>query len=320
MNIAGISCRITVGLIISLLGFIGCSEIADDFRMPPAAEVEFHPKGFVDPSSVDFHGFYIRGTGWNFQQCEGCHGAFPTFTGGTTNISCAEAGCHVDFEGQAKLVTACNTCHGDFRAKANDFPSFAPPRDLAKNTSTEYVGVGAHQVHLRGNSMSDGVRCSECHTVYREVFEGDHLTPKGPEKVVFGTLASFETRLVDMTAHPPTYNPNTISPTCDNTYCHGNFTRGNNYSPRWTFVGMNEARCGTCHGDPETGNPLPIGHFGAPPHPVIVPNIYDCQLCHWAEEGRPIARRLEDGTYVIEEKSLHVDGAIHPFGTRRTDF
>jgi len=304
-------------MITGLLIITGCSEVRDDFTMPAEAEFKVHPQGFENPQSENFHGTALKGANWNWTSCQECHGEAPMFTGGKSRVSCASAGCHVDREGKTKSVATCNTCHGDFRAAATDFYSFAPPRDLNKNTQTTARGVGAHQVHLRGNVFTVGIECNECHKVPSAVFEENHLEPSGANKVRFGTLSSTQTRLVDMDANPPRYNPDAVGPTCENTYCHGNFSGGNNFTPVWTIVDGSQARCGTCHGNPETGNPLPTTTQEGGPH---VPGIFDCQICHWVDVDKPIARRLEDGTFVIEIKELHMNGAIHITGSKWTDW
>lgn len=303
-------------VITGLLFVVGCSEVNDDFRMPAEAELKVHPGGFEDPEADNFHGYIIRDNDWDWTGCQECHGSAPEFTGGKSRVSCATAGCHVDFRGVAKTVEDCNTCHGDFRARADNFSSFAPPRDLSKNTETTAIGVGAHQVHLLGDISTDGIRCNECHVVPSEVFVENHLEPTGSDKVVFGELASFETELMPVT-EPPRYNPHATTPTCDNTYCHGNFSSGNNFSPEWTTVDGTQGACGTCHGDPETGNPLPKTEAEGGRH---IPGVFNCQVCHWLESGQPIARRLPDGTYVLEQKDLHLDTAIHITGTKRTEW
>jgi len=324
MKKIGLYYILLIALISAALLVSGCAEVDDDFRMPAAAELKVHEEGFEDPESENFHGFFLRDNDWDWRGdwpgCEQCHGSAPRFEGGTSNVSCATSGCHVDFEGNAKTLEDCNTCHGDFRAAADDFASFAPPRDLNKNTDESAVGVGVHQIHLRGGEISTGIRCNECHVVPQEVFVENHLEETGPDKVVFnqGDLASFETRLADMTANPPTYNPDVAAPTCDNTYCHGNFSGGNkDFAPIWTVVDGSQSECGTCHGDPETGNPLPTTTAEGGPH---IPGVFNCQACHWQESDKPIARRLEDGSYFIEQKDLHIDGAIYITGERRTDW
>ncbi len=304
----------------SLLLIAGCSEVSDDFRIPTVAKLKVHEKGFEDVEADNFHGNIIRENKWDWDGCQDCHGPAPAFPGGISGVSCATAGCHVDFQGRAKTVEDCNTCHGDFRAAADDFASFAPPRDLSRNTSTTAVGVGAHHVHLRGDIMSAGIRCGECHDISFVVDE-DHLTPTGPDKIVFGDLASLETQQIDMSEDgtPPKYNPHATAPTCENTYCHGNFKSGNNFLPVWTKVDGTQADCGTCHGDPETGNPLPTG-IDEDGELIHIPGQFNCQVCHWQESGQPIARRLQDGSYVIEQKDLHIDGNIYITGSKRTDW
>jgi predicted CxxxxCH...CXXCH cytochrome family protein len=319
MKTAGSLYILVMVLCTGVLLLTGCSEISDDYQMPPAAEIKVHPQDFSNPGADGFHGRVLRDMDWNWDNCEQCHGAAPAFTGGISNVSCSESGCHMDFEGQPKTVATCNTCHGDFRAKATDFFSFAPPRDLNKNTATTAVGVGAHQIHLRGDISSTGIACQECHDVPARVFTDNHLTPSGPNKVVFGELTSFDTELVDMQANPPTYNPHAQTPSCSNTYCHGHFTGGNNYTPVWTVVDGSQAACGTCHGNPETGNPLPKTRAEGGRHPAGM-QFLDCQMCHFKEAGFPIARRLEDGSWVIEQKDLHVNGKIYLFEEERTSF
>jgi predicted CxxxxCH...CXXCH cytochrome family protein len=305
-----------LGLIITTGIFLmsGCSEMKNDFVIPPAETIKVHSQGFENPTAGNFHGNILRNNDWNWSGCQECHGSAPEFTGGFSGVSCGTAGCHVDDRGVAKSIESCNTCHGDFHARANDFVSAAPPRDLSRNRTTSARGVGAHQIHLRGGSNSVAIECSECHRVPTGVFVADHLTPKGGAKVVFGNFSSYETEGADMNANPPTYNADVAGgPSCSNTYCHGHFTGGNNFTPVWTLVGSGEAACGTCHGDVETGNPLPDGHFS-------FPGIENCQSCHYVTMGNPIAERSSDGTYIIVNRPQHVDGAIHVFGTRRTAF
>ncbi len=313
MKKLGFTIYVIVPICTALL-FAGCLEVSEDLVVPPAESIKVHAPGFENPVAANFHGNIIRNNNWNWTGCQDCHGQAPLFSGGISGVTCGTAGCHADDRGVAKSVEACNTCHGDIGARANDFASFAPPRDLSRNRTTTARGVGAHQVHLLGADNSTSVACNECHVIPTGVFVGDHLTPTGAEKVVFGPRSSFETSGADMTANPPAYNPNAPGgPSCSNTYCHGHFTGGNNFSPVWTLVGSNESSCGTCHGSVETGNPLPAGHFS-------FSGIENCQTCHYLSTESPVAMRQSDGTYIIVEKSLHVDGAIHVFGTRRTDF
>jgi predicted CxxxxCH...CXXCH cytochrome family protein len=313
----------TIGILYLILGPVivavillmsGCADVKDDFIISPAESIKVHSPGFENSAASNFHGNIIRNNNWNWTGCQECHGEAPNFTGGVSGVSCGTAGCHVDDRDVRKSIVACNTCHGDFHARANDVASFAPPRDLSRNNATTARGVGAHQIHLRGGANSDAIECKECHTVPAGVFVGEHLTPKGAAKLVFGEMTFFDTEGADMTANPPTYNPDdTGGPSCSNTYCHGHFTGGNNFTPVWNNVGSGEAACGTCHGDPATGYPLPEGHFS-------FAGIENCQTCHYVTQGNPIAERRADGSYIIVDISRHVDTSIHVFGTKRTSF
>jgi hypothetical protein len=188
----------TIGILYLILGPVivavillmsGCADVKDDFIISPAESIKVHSPGFENSAASNFHGNIIRNNNWNWTGCQECHGEAPNFTGGVSGVSCGTAGCHVDDRDVRKSIVACNTCHGDFHARANDVASFAPPRDLSRNNATTARGVGAHQIHLRGGANSDAIECKECHTVPAGVFVGEHLTPKGAAKLVFGLVS-----------------------------------------------------------------------------------------------------------------------------------
>ncbi len=65
-----------------------------------------------------------------------------------------------------------------------------------------------------------------------------------------------------------TPNPvwNRTTATCSGVYCHGDFKNGNyrllNPPPVPVWTNPSSVHCGTCHGDPATGDPIPGGsHF-----------------------------------------------------------
>jgi predicted CxxxxCH...CXXCH cytochrome family protein len=101
------------------------------------------------------------------------------------------------------------------------------------------------------------------------------------------------------TTGEPVYDP--ASGACRNVYCHGNFSNGNNYAAKWTG-GAVEAKCGSCHGDPATGNPLPKS-----PHP----QMDNCSTCH--------AGVVDAGRNIIDP-SKHINGKLNSFGGERTDW
>jgi predicted CxxxxCH...CXXCH cytochrome family protein len=87
----------------------------------------YHPVGWADSQSSDFHAHYMRAHLEPLAECRVCHGADDQ--GGGTLVSCTTANCH------SKGVEACGSCHG----KGDD----PRPRDAAHATHSAY--------------------CSECH-------------------------------------------------------------------------------------------------------------------------------------------------------------
>ena len=247
------------------------------------------------------------GSGFPLAQCQTCHGS--SYAGGrVVNVSCTTAGCHVDVNGTPKSPEACNTCHGVFNARANDFLSAAPPKSVAGGTATTLPAVGAHQIHLATGVMGKTVKCQECHAVPPQVFSQGHLGSDLPAEVLFAdTLARLVTG--DGTRVPnPSHDPTSL--TCANTYCHGNWTLrketsqwqfayaesvmvGSNDAPVWTG-GSSQAACGSCHGLP------PQGHNTA--------TLSGCGVCH-----APVV----NSAGVIIDKTKHVNGKINVFGAER---
>ncbi|MBK7159324.1 MAG: hypothetical protein IPH77_12395 [Ignavibacteria bacterium] len=76
-------------LIISALGYQGCSEIKDNLVTAP--QIGIHPSGWTDTTSGSFHGKYIfNNKAWNLNECKTCHGS--DYRGGNTGASCYD--CH----------------------------------------------------------------------------------------------------------------------------------------------------------------------------------------------------------------------------------
>jgi len=217
---------------------------------------------------------------WDITLCKRCHGS--DYAGGTLKKSCLT--CHSGAKGPEE----CNTCHGSSK-------NAAPPKALNFQTTTTYRGVGAHQNHLTDSDISMAIHCTECHAVPTVMSASGHLgTP--PAEVVFNdSLAKTQTKGVDIAANPPkldTSNPDSIR--CNNTYCHGNFTNGNKFSPRWTEVDSTQAACGTCHSLP-------------PPSPHL--QVADCDLaCH-----NDVVTKVR-GVLTIKDKTKHINGKLNLFG------
>lgn len=195
------------------------------------------------------------------------------------------------------LATAnCSSCHGTVTNPA-------PPPDPAGNTSTSSPGVGAHQVHLNGSDFAAKVSCSTCHVVPQTISPGIH-----PDGMYTATLVAFSgisrtetntpgTRFYDSTmatvVPQPTFNPKTLK--CSNTYCHGDFKGGNNFSPTWNITDGSQDSCGSCHGIP----PNDATHRGKGI------TIKQCYLCHSPMIGA-------DGK--ILDPNMHITGKLVLYG------
>ena len=191
---------------------------------------------------------------------------------------------------------SCNSCHGSLM-------NAAPPPDLAGNTSTSDPTVGAHQIHLAGSDFAAAVPCSSCHIVPKSIGPGIHPDAPGNSLIAFSGIAVTETntpgsRFYDSTQPTvipmPTFNTDSSSLRCSNTYCHGNFKGGNNFSPRWTVLDGTQDSCGSCHNLPPHGaiNGVTAYYNG--------PSSQNCYFCHEPMMG-------PDG---IQDSSLHANGKL----------
>ena len=280
--------------IFSLL-LIGCSELKKDITQPP--EVSIHEKGILVPSSENFHGKLIKNNNWDMSLCKSCHG--PKYDGGIAKVSCLT--CHNEPAGPEN----CSTCHG------SDV-SPAPPRDLSGNTSKSERGVGAHQVHLVGNSKGKTISCSECHSVPSSLYQAGHVDTDLPAEVLmhnyFANIITNDPSTSNYSSQLPLFDPdpsyNYTSGSCSNTYCHGTFKNGNiSNAPVWTDP--NTSACGTCHGDPSKSTPeeraLPKTLAEGGTHP----NNLTCSTCH----GGVVNANLQ-----FINASKHIDGKLNLFG------
>jgi predicted CxxxxCH...CXXCH cytochrome family protein len=167
-----------------------------------------------------------------FEGCKTCHGSTlnnPIVPGVVPSCDSAAVGCH----GSAAWRTSCTFCHGDALRSAN---KAAPPRDAAGNNAS--AAVGAHQTHLNGKTVSNGVACTDCHGGTSRTLPNDYVHANGTTEVT----------LKRPTASTATGTFDAASGTCASTYCHGNLPRnpkaGN--TPSWTAT-SGQAACGACH-------------------------------------------------------------------------
>ena len=277
-------------LILLLSAWIGlalnsCSKLQNNALAPVQSTGDIHPLGWADSTSPSFHAAYIKSHGYDLSTCTSCHGT--DFKGGIVQKSCYD--CHHGAEGPI----SCNTCHGSGTNPA-------PPSDLAGNTQTSAAGVGAHQIHLAGSSDFQQVQCATCHTVPASALPGAHPAGTGIAVVDMEGIARTITnnpgsRYYDDTMATvipkPVFDPQALK--CSNTYCHGDFKGGSNFSPTWNKVGQNQAACGTCHGIPPN----------TPPHQGQT--LQTCYLCHSPMIG-------PDGS--ILDSTMHVTGKLTLYG------
>lgn len=271
-----------ITLIASALIYQGCSQLDNDVTMAP--DIDTHPDGWANPSSNNFHGAYIiNKKQWNLQLCKSCHGS--DYTGGSAGSSCL--GCHNQSGGPEN----CRLCHGNSEHSN-------PPKGLYGDTSITNLGVGVHVTHVNNPRYSASLGCSDCHA-FNGFSDPNHIgnNPDGTAEITFGALAH------DTLGGPirpnPVWDRNTA--TCSSVYCHGTFREGNvNAVGVWT--NPNSVVCGTCHGDPLTGNPTPRtnGIFTEPHYSFMT--IQSCYICH----GTVI-----NPQGVMVDKTLHLNGEIN---------
>ena len=189
-----------------------------------------HPAGIMDPSaSADFHAALLRASGYDFEDCQRCHGT--DFAGGGANASCLT--CH------PAGPTDCSTCH------ENELRS------------------GAHDAHAATNApLQKATACATCHRVPEDALAPGHfrlargeLDPAPAEVVLSGPAAWGP----PTTAEPaPTVEPvyDRATGTCVNVYCHGGAgddDDADRTTPRWTDP--TDVDCTSCHGAPPADHP-----------------------------------------------------------------
>jgi len=206
--------------------------------------------------------------------CTLCHGT--DYAGGASGVSCNA--CHSSF-GFADWRTNCTFCHGTRTPgwTASSLPLAAPPRGAHGETLPSQPQVGAHRKHVGiGSTISDGVACTECHTVPADLAHLD-----GRVTLTFGALAQQGGLL-----------PGYAAGSCSATYCHGTtLVGGANTTPSWTGT----VSCGDCHGSP----PL-TGQHGFSVH-VAQP----CSRCHAQVATATALPGIQD---LPAARALHVNG------------
>ena len=288
--------------IFSSLIILSCSDLKEDVAVS-APKLATHSEGIVNPSSPNFHGNLVANANWDMKQCQQCHSS--NYSGGTAQASCYD--CHTTPGGPE----ACNTCHGDFTNPL----LVAPPRALSGAILPNERGVGAHTKHLSGNLLGMAVECSECHVIPNGFDDPIHIDQTPGAELVFGVLAKLQTNVPDGFNYQSSLGDFIPNPsfdlaagTCANIYCHGYFKNGNLTNVVSFTAESSGSACGTCHGDPTTGNPLPKTVQQGGVHP---PN-QNCEICH----GDVVS--VQGNTYTIIDKNKHINGKLNFGGMEYT--
>jgi predicted CxxxxCH...CXXCH cytochrome family protein len=278
-----------------LVTYYGCSEIDKTAIVAPTAGV--HPAGWKTPGNANFHGTFIRANNkWNLSECRSCHG--NDYAGGVTGVSCNT--CHTDQGGPE----SCTNCHGNSGSKDTLQNHIFPPFSLNGDSLETDRGVGVHYHHLTSDPnerYSAQVRCVDCHQPVNNFRDASHFqNSNGMATLHFDSLA-INTLPGDTTMPHPVYDP--VSNKCSNVYCHGNFKNGNrDFQP--TFNDPKSVVCGSCHGDPKSGNPTPGAPDNfVPPHYSFY-TINTCYQCHSS---------VIDNTGTIIAPEKHINGVVNVY-------
>jgi predicted CxxxxCH...CXXCH cytochrome family protein len=345
---------LAAAMIAVLAAASGCSELSD--TLPPASGggITIHPEGWLNQSSPDFHGAYLKTKNWEVEECAACHGAH--FDGGTSQVSCLS--CHSAFPHSVVFtmaagyhpgymranifpLTECQSCHGtDYQGGALGVP-----------TCTQ---SGCH-VDASGTPKIPEA-CNTCHGVFSAP-ASDFLSAAPPKSVAGATSTSDP----GVGAHQSHLFAD-IAKKVKCTECHtvpsawndaGHITSDLRATVAFAdtlaslpTLGVVPApaysptthQCSSvyCHGTFKNGNASNTPTWnasnqaacgtchGTPSLPAPVTNhpsgasATNCQNCHLTN-GVPVAQyNSGSGTWSIVDSSRHVNGKLSLFGSEGT--
>lgn len=216
--------------------------------------------------------------------CQGCHnvpeagGKYPAEHDSTKASDCNK--CHFHSSQAGSFSGNCGQCHG--MPPASSVPGAG---GLALPATGALAGaVGAHVTHVNGALKME---CNTCHAGYSNRVMPNNTIDLGFE--INGVNVPGFTNVLNSGTYN---NTNALSngyiftgsvgsganQTCNAIYCHGaTLTGGSNTSPSW--VGSNQAACGTCHGVSAAAPPTAGSHSrhaGAAAGQLQIP----CASCH----------------------------------------
>ena len=248
-----------------------------------------HPVGWVDSTSVLFHGTYLGSKSYNTAECQQCHG--QQYDGGTSGVSCKT--CHSTFphpqgwntssdplfhgvylKSNSYTTTACQPCHGtnydggrtgvSCRTCHATFPHTA---GWVTTSATDFHGVylksngynlsecqNCHGAQYTGGTS--GVSCFTCHSSFPHV-----------QGWTTESSASFHGKYLEAKSY--------VATECQ--ACHGTQYDG----------GTSGFSCKTCH----ASFPHPSGWVGSgsSSHIAFIKSVnFDlssCRVCHGQDYG-----------------------------------
>lgn len=243
-----------------------CSELKKDLPSPVSGEVTVHPDGWIQPTSSEFHGTYLKARGYETKECQPCH-AGP-LNGGTSRTSCFT--CHAlyphsaawtqtsaaDFHGRFLKAMAynaqeCQSCHGATYTGGTSGVACFTCHDSYPHGAQWNTGGAAesHGLYLKvkrwndtgcqschGSDYSGGtssVACFTCHDAYPHAYR---FSAGGHTAYMYANLYPFTGC---KTCHGAAYTGGNVGESCMQAGCHVDQT-GAAKSPE---------ACNTCHGN-----------------------------------------------------------------------
>lgn len=201
-----------------------------------------------------------------YPACELCHATAAAGPDGAPVV--VDASLHVNGVLNVREgLDRCDTCHfGDEEE--------LPFRDLQGRTDVSLRTVGAHEVHLRPGTYTDGYTCAACHVVPTTLGQEGHVDASPAELAFVYPTGTFDGERGTCTVK-----------------CHGaGMDGGPAESPSWTGPRAGFL-CGSCHAVP------PLTTAAGEVHP---PDL-DCSPCHGA---------VVDATFQWVDRSKHANGTV----------
>lgn len=134
-----------VNIFIIFILIQGCSKLQKELPEPTSPSL-IHSVGWVDTSSSNFHGRYLKSINWKNESCVQCHAS--DYSGGTSKVSCYN--CHKSYPHRSGWKQVGNVSfHGNF----------------LKNDNWDLISCGkCHGANYDGGSITD-ISCmtSGCH-------------------------------------------------------------------------------------------------------------------------------------------------------------